>query len=121
VVLASGCAYLVDPDKMVVDTYLTDMALGAYPVEDLGLVIINSQGTEFEAHDTAGLRWSTRRVSWDGIQNVRISGKLLSADTWSAPRGAWITVTVDLVTGKASGGAWDWPDDIEDEQLYVPG
>jgi hypothetical protein len=117
VVLSSGIAYLVDPDRVAVDEELSEVAVDAYLAPALGLLILNWHGIEFEAYDANGFRWSTRRVSWDGIDNVRISGKELTADTWSAPLQTWIPVTVDLLTGKASGGAWDRPNDIEDEQL----
>jgi hypothetical protein len=120
-VLSSGIAYLVDPDEMTVDEELSDVAVEAYLAPAPGLLILNWHGIEFEGYDAKGFRWSTRRVSWDGIQNVRISGNELTADTWSAPYQTWIPVTVDLVTGKATGGAYpDGDDGFDDEQLYSP-
>jgi hypothetical protein len=119
-VLAGGIAYLVDPERMTVDKELSDLAVDAYLAEARALVILNWHDLLFEGHDANGLRWRTRRVSYDGIERVAILENQLVADTWSAPLQQWIPVTVDLATGKAIGGAYDLPDAVKDEQLYLP-
>src|SRR5690349_15354185 len=47
-VLADGFAYLVDPERMAVDRQLSDVAISAYPVPDLGVLVINWHGIVFE-------------------------------------------------------------------------
>jgi hypothetical protein len=81
--------------------------------------VIDWHGIVFEAYDELGLRWRTRRVSWDGIERVSWSRRLLSAETWSAPEQRWVPVTVDLGTGRATGGGYDLADGSLDERLYV--
>ena len=117
VVLAAGHTYVVDIDRRKVDGRLSDFAVDACQSTEPPLLILNWHGICFEAYDAAGMRWRTRQVSWDGIQNAVVSGSVLTAETWSAPEQRWVPVSVDLHTGKATGGAYDFPNGAEDEIL----
>ncbi len=117
VVLAAGCTYLVDPEQGRVDARLSEFAVDAYEATEPPLLILNWHGICFEGYDASGMRWRTRRVSWDGIQKAVVRGSILTADTWSAPYQRWVPVSVDLHTGQATGGAYDFPDAAEEERL----
>ncbi len=120
-VLADGNAYLVNQDKQSVDAQLSEHALNAYWIGDPALIVLNWYGLAFEAYEGSHLRWRTRRVSWDGIEGISISFTTLTAQTWSAPHQSWVPVSIDLRTGKATGGAYDLPDAAEDEIIYTHG
>jgi len=117
VVLAAGRTYLVDPERHRVDAELSEFAVDAYEATEPPLLIVNWHGICFEAYDASGMKWRTRRVSWDGIQNAEVTGSILTAETWSAPYQRWVPVSVDLHTGQATGGAYDFSDAANDETL----
>ena len=119
VVLAEGNAYLIDPDSMRLDQHLSEFAVAGYCVNEAALFVIDCHGIVFEAYDELALRWRTRRVSWDGIERVSWSRRLLTSDTWSAPEQRWVPATVDLGTGRATGGGYDLACGSLDERLYV--
>jgi hypothetical protein len=120
-VLADGNAYLVNADRECVEAQLSEHALNAYWIRDPALIVLNWYGLAFHAYEGAHLRWCTRRVSWDGIEGISISTTTLTAQTWSAPHQSWVPVSIDLRTGKATGGAYDLPDAAEDEIICTHG
>ncbi|HLY99435.1 MAG TPA: hypothetical protein VKT33_10270 [Candidatus Angelobacter sp.] len=53
----------------------------------------------------SGLLWTTERLSWDGITMLHIDGNTLHGMAWDAISDKEVTFTVDLQTGKHSGGS----------------
>lgn len=59
-----------------------------------------------------GLAWHTRRLSWDGFDRVEIVHGELHGLAWSPVDDKWRPFSVDLTTGKSTGGSY-FDDDRE--------
>lgn len=88
---------------------------GLWPVQ--GGLILSRQGLAFLRLGRDGVLWHTRRLSWDGFQNVRIDGDRLTASAWSPGSDEWAECSVDLRTGAASGGSYGDRDSEHWERL----
>jgi hypothetical protein len=62
--------------------------------------------TAISALGREGLRWSTGRLSWEGITITEIGNGKLQGRGWDAMSDKEVDFEVDLLTGKHSGGAW---------------
>jgi hypothetical protein len=58
-----------------------------------------------------GTLWKTRRISWDGMGDIRMSGSTLSGEAWDAVHDTWREFHVDLETGVVIGGAF--PEELD--------
>jgi hypothetical protein len=67
-----------------------------------GFVLCN--GTDFELY-RRGVVWCTRRISWDGVRNIAITGTTLVGEAWMFDD-SWHSFSVDLETGEAQGGSY---------------
>jgi len=110
VVVAGGSAYVVDAENhSLVETF------GAQ-IEHIFVVAANSlvlfgNGLWFEALGPSGTAWRSRRISWDGMRNVTVTGLVVRGEAY-APEGAkgtWYPFEVDLPTGTVSGGSYNGP------------
>jgi hypothetical protein len=54
---------------------------------------------------SAGVAWTTERLSWEGLSITEISGEKLRGLGWDALADKEIPFEVDLLTGKHTGGA----------------
>jgi len=61
--------------------------------------------TTISAIGPAGLAWTTKRLSWEGVTIVEISGEKLHGTGWDAIADKEIPFVVDLKTGQHTGGA----------------
>lgn len=61
--------------------------------------------TTMTAVGSAGIAWTSGRLSWEGISITRISGDKLHGMGWDALADKEVPFEVDLQTGKHSGGA----------------
>jgi hypothetical protein len=73
--------------------------------------VIFGNGLWFEAVGPNGLQWRSRRLSWDGVRDVSVSGHVLRGDAYApeGPDGAWYPFEVDLNTGDVTGGSYTGP------------
>jgi hypothetical protein len=78
--------------------------------------IFNMQGLALARFGPAGLIWHTRRLSWDGIADLRLDENKASGRAW-APDDTWHEFDVDLRTGKSVGGSFGSGDDERWEKL----
>jgi hypothetical protein len=103
--IAGGYAYVVkaaDPTRWfrIEQRPVTD--LRALP--DSGLLLFAGfTSITALAHD--GVRWTTARLSWEGLSNIEIHGDKLRGQGWDAMADKEIPFEVDLLTGKHTGGA----------------
>jgi hypothetical protein len=65
-------------------------------------------GLWFELQCGGEILWRTRRLSWDGVRNIEVSGALLSGEAWMFDD-SWHSFTVNLKDGEAQGGAYTEP------------
>jgi len=118
VVFAAGESWIVAP------ALRKAVPLGI-PVSNIWLyqgdLILECQELAFCRLDRKGIRWHTRRLSWDGIRHVTLEQGVLKAEVW-ALGDCWLGCSVELATGRSEGGAFDHADDfgwekLADEQL----
>jgi hypothetical protein len=61
--------------------------------------------TTISAVGPAGLKWTTQRLSWEGISRIEIAGNKLTGVGWDAMADREAPFEVDLETGRHTGGA----------------
>lgn len=61
--------------------------------------------TTMTAVGSAGVAWTTERLSWEGISIAEINGNKMRGVGWDALADKEVPFEVDLKTGKHSGGA----------------
>jgi hypothetical protein len=110
IVIAGGQAYVVDPsERRLLGTFGGDVhAVLADP--DLSVFVI-SNGVWLEAWERTGMRWRTRRISWDGISKLRIENETVKGEAWSPIDDRDYPFAVDLQTGAVEGGSYNGPPD----------
>jgi hypothetical protein len=54
---------------------------------------------------SGGVAWVSERLSWEGLRIREISGKSVRGAGWDAIADQEVEFTVDLETGRHSGGA----------------
>jgi len=109
IVVAGGDGYVIDPVTRQcsnrfggdIDTIISLPELTA---------IVFGNGLWFEALGTNGYLWRSKRISWDGIQNIKQEGLLLSGEAWSPPDDCWYPFSLDLQSGEFTGGSYSFPE-----------
>ena len=61
--------------------------------------------TSITALGPAGIAWTTERLSWEGLRITEIGAQHLLGFGWDAIGDKEVAFSVDLETGKHSGGA----------------
>ena len=112
-----GTVVVSSGDLWEVDT-VTRSAKCLLPAIDLALEVQSPEGWIFSRQGIAlarlganGIEWHTRRLSWDGFDNVRIEGDHVVGDAWSPLDDSWHPFRVDLVTGESKGGSFSDTDE----------
>ena len=109
-VIAGGQAYVIDPeDRRLLATFGgdIDVALAVKP-ENLWVM---GNGIWLEAWDSSGLRWRSRRISWDGMRNIRIENDKVKGGALSPLDDHECPFAVDITTGAVEGGSYNGPQD----------
>jgi hypothetical protein len=84
--------------------------LAFHPVLDVltstehGLIIFSNH-TELLAFDSSGMRWRTKRLSWDSLRIVEMKNGRILGEFWDIRSEQMSTFSVDIVSGKHEGGA----------------
>ncbi len=103
VVVAGGECYIFDiENQKLKDNFGGDFSL-VIPVPEKNILILGSC-IDFEAVGTSGRIWQSRRISLDGIRNLKLVGDTLTGEAWSF-EDIWIPFSLDVNTGKHKGGA----------------
>ena len=106
IVIAGGQGYVVNPEDRSQRTYWASNIEEVIRVADTGLLLV-SNGLWFEAIERGGTVWRTRRISWDGLQDVRLEGNRLRGQSWSPIDDCWAPFEVDIETGSVRGGSYE--------------
>jgi hypothetical protein len=61
---------------------------------------------EFLGYSDERVPWETPRLSWDGFRNVEVGQGTMAGEAWCAVRGRWLPFSVDVATGRVTGGAY---------------
>lgn len=106
-VVSRGAGYLVS-----VQTPATWEEVRATPVTDVrtipaaGLVVF-ANFTELVAHGVEGVRWRTRRLTWDSMKIVEVTDEKIIGKYWDIRSESVRTFEVDVLTGHDWGGVQD--------------
>jgi hypothetical protein len=69
--------------------------------------IVIANFTELVAYGRAGIKWRTRRLTWDSLQITEVTDASIKGEFWDILSEAMETFIVDLETGADSGGIED--------------
>jgi hypothetical protein len=106
-VFSGGRAYVIDADeRRLLHTFGGHLELALVPSAKL-LILIG--GTHIDAWESMGLRWRTRRISWDGMSDIRVENNKLKGKAWSPIDDLDYPFEVDLATGFVEGGSYNGP------------
>jgi len=119
VVIAAGDLWVVDAE--------TGSAECLLPVVYSAISVADPDGWVFSRQDIAlarlgpdGIVWHTRRLSWDGLDQVQISGGKVTGLAYNPMGDTWEPFEVDLHTGEAVGGSYSLDDEHGWERLASP-
>ncbi len=102
-VIAGGQAYVVDPvSRSCVRTFGGQIE----HVFDLADRTVFSNGLWLEATDGERLLWRTRRLSWDGMMDVRVDGERIVGNAYDPMTDEWTPFSVEVANGEAVGGSY---------------
>ncbi len=110
VVVAGGTVYVIDVEDHQLITHYGGDIEQIILVPANGLVLLGD-GIRFEAFDSTGTVWRSRRISWDGMRNVSLTGTIVRGEAYApwGPHGMWYPFEVDALTGAVSGGSYNGP------------
>lgn len=110
IVIAGGQAYVINPEErrlVAVFGGTIDTVLAVPPAGPL----VMGNGIWLEAWDNSGLRWRSRRISWDGMRHLCIENDKVKGEAWSPVDDREYPFAVDLTTGAVEGGSYNGPPD----------
>ncbi|MBO9710689.1 MAG: hypothetical protein J7521_21005 [Caulobacter sp.] len=104
VVVSGGDVYLVDARERHV-ALVTPWVKTLRFEPDLGLFVLVDD-CEVTALGRSGIKWRSRRVSWDGITEVHRDGSVLKGLAHYPQELPPAPFEIDLMTGEATGGSY---------------
>lgn len=104
IVIASGQAYVVDPNNPTAWQHFGGQIEHVFEIKDLNAILLGN-GLWFELIGRVGMIWRTRRISWDGMDNLKVNDLQVVGDAWS-PDDRWYAFTLDLTDGSVEGGSY---------------
>jgi hypothetical protein len=104
IVIAGGECYVVDADNRTLRENFGGMFETVIPVPDKNVLIFGSS-VDFEAVGASGRIWRSRRISWDGIRSLRLSGETLMGEAWDL-NDKWVPFSLDINSGHHEGGTY---------------
>jgi hypothetical protein len=104
--LAGGYAYMIDTQDPTHCLHLPLRPVTAVlPAPEAGLILL-AGFHHVLAIDTAGIRWQTARLSWEGITLVEVREGQLHGLGWNMHTDRELPFTVELATGRHEGGGY---------------
>jgi hypothetical protein len=104
-VVSRGLGHVVtaqEPGKFEVVRVFPIIDVRSIPSQ--GLVVF-ANNTELLAHGDVGVRWRTKRISWDGLTIISVADRLLVGQYWDIRDERERKFEVDLATGAVQGAA----------------
>jgi hypothetical protein len=105
-VVAGGADYLINPNTKSVEGHTTQNISFSYDVPELNIVIFGNY-IRFWAEDKDGSKWTTPRLSWDGIKVTSVLDAVLTGMCYSAIDEMWHEFKLDLTSGDVTGYSFD--------------
>jgi len=103
-VVAAGYAYVVEANDPAHWVQVEQRPVTALRVLSQQKLILFAGFTAITALGDSGIRWTTERLSWEGISIARIEHDRIYGHGWDAIADKEVAFAVDLNTGKHSGG-----------------
>jgi hypothetical protein len=108
IVISAGQGYVVDPENRNVVEVLGNWYETAHRITELNLIVLGTP-IDLVAIGSQGRVWQTKRVSWDGMRNLAVTGCELRGEGCDPLNECWKSFCVDLRTGDVKGGAYNEP------------
>jgi hypothetical protein len=105
VVIAAGDLWVVHPHIRSAERLLPAID-AALEVRDPDGWVFSRQGLALARLGAEGLIWHTRRLSWDGFDQLSIVDAEVRGLAWSPGDDQWHPFRVDLATGVSEGGSY---------------
>nr|WP_315142720.1 hypothetical protein [uncultured Flavobacterium sp.] len=105
-VIAGGTCYLMNPED---EKPKSTFGVGYETViKTLDGKLILQDLTDLTIIEPNGERWSTERISWDGIKNLKLEGNLVSGLSFDPlnNKKEWVEFVVDLEKRNVKGGSY---------------
>ena len=106
IVVASGAGYVIDPEKHSLVSVIGHLIGNIIPIPEFKEIIFEDLGLWLIAIGVEGVRWHTRRISWDGIRSLSRLGRTLYGEVRDPYDESWHPFTVDLTNGDTEGGSY---------------
>lgn len=116
VVIAAGDLWIVNPLQRSAELLLSPIN-AALVVQDPDGWVFSWQGLALVRFGPEGIVWHTRRLSWDGFDELSIVDGMVTGVAWSAIGSQWQPFQVELSTGQSTGGSYSDSDDDGWERL----
>ncbi len=105
VVIAEGLGYVVELETRTLVRSFGGQIADVFSLPDREAMIFGN-GLWFECHGPEGLRWTTRRISWDGMTELALDGVRLRGQAYSPLGDTWSPFELDVDTGEVEGGSY---------------
>ena len=105
VIVAAGDLWVVNPVRRSAECLLPAID-AALDVRDPDGWVFSRQGLALARLGSEGLVWHTRRLSWDGFDQLSIVHGEVTGLAWSPMDDHWHPFRVDLSTGRSMGGSF---------------
>jgi hypothetical protein len=109
VVVAGGDLWVVDPARRTAELLLPAID-AATEVEDPHGWVFSRQGLALARFWAKGILWHTRRLSWDGFDQLAIVDGEVRGLAFDPMTNDWIPFRVDVHTGRSTGGSYSMED-----------
>ena len=119
VVIAGGDLWVVNVETGTAE-YLLPAVYSATPVKNPDGWVFSRQEIALARLGPDGLLWHTKRISWDGFDQVQFSDDKVMGLAWNPMGDAWEPFEVDLRSGESTGGSYSFDDGDGWEQLASP-
>jgi hypothetical protein len=105
VIVSGGDLWVVDPAQRVASCVLPAID-AAIEVRNPDGWLFSSQGLAIARFGPSGLLWHTKRLSWDGFDQLALDGNELTGLAYNPMGDAWVPFRVDIRTGSSTGGSY---------------
>ena len=105
VIIAAGDLWVVNPETRTGQLLLPAID-AALEVREPNGWIFSRQGLALARFGSQGIIWHTRRLSWDGFDQLSIVQGEVKGLAWSPLGEQWHPFRVNLRTGKSTGGSF---------------
>jgi len=109
IVVAGGEGYVVNLNNRKIVEYFGGMIQDVLYLKEKSLIIFNNHINLIVLdHRKKILR--TKKISWDGIQELRLDGDYIVGESWNPMQNEWIPFNVGLNNLEVTGGSYLAPD-----------